>query len=532
MNNAVRLGRGELSGTVRLGIAMDSLHIEQWKADVISSLLSEPAILVPAIFLLGEGAVQLKPRLLAEYEKWSERVAAPFQRVNLASVLDGIPKITFGTAPGRELPEGDRESIRSQNLDVLLWLGARRQLDCRGLARQGVWSFEAGTAATSRCLPPFVAENLDHEPVTQLLLVAHTSSLFEGCILTRQITSTRESWYITLTAAEATKNAATMLLRRLIDLVSVPERRGAREAITLPDVPTFYPSMTSLLRYLGRQVIRSTAARIRAKGRRLQWFVAARKNDQQITSSADCFTSRSFERLAADSEEADPFLVEWNGQEALFVEEVPRTSGRGRISCRPMRDEKFLAPVPVIDAAYHLSYPHVFEVDGQLFMIPESSANRTVELYRCVEFPLHWELQKVLCEGVPLVDTTVLFQGDTWYFFTTALETGELLLFFADSLQGAWHYHPQNPISMDVRCARNAGAFFTMGGKLIRPAQDCSVRYGYAIVLNEVLRISREEYEEVPIKTILPTWRPGLLGTHTLNFSPHMQVIDGLELAP
>ena len=531
MNTVARLGRGELLGKVRVGITVDSLDVEQWKADVIFSLLSEPVIQTSAIFLAGERAAEPKPRLLTLYEQWSARAGAPFRLVDLSAMLDEVPKIPLAGWLRGQLPPQTVAFIASQGLDVMLWLTSRCILDCRGLARRGVWSFALGTPRDARYAPPFIGEVIDREPLSQLLLVEHSSSLFEGRVLTRQVTPTRESWYITLNAVEATRNAGTMVVRRLLDLVSLPQRVELKESVTLPGESTTYPSTASLLRYVGRQAVRSTMARVRLRGRRAKWFVAARTRDRDTTSASDCFTADRFERVSTDIEEADPFVVEWRGKEALFVEEMLEASGRGRISCRLFEHGGFSKAVAVLDLPYHVSYPHMFVASDELFMIPETSAKRAVELYRCVEFPLRWELKKVLCEGVPLVDTTVLFHEGTWYFFTTALETGELLLFWAEALDGPWNYHPQNPIAMDVRRARSAGAFFTAGSKLIRPAQDCSVRYGYAIVLNEVLRLSRETYEEVTIQTILPAWQPGLLGTHTLNHDGHMQVIDGLELA-
>ena len=36
----------------------------------------------------------------------------------------------------------------------------------------------------------------------------------------------------------------------------------------------------------------------------------------------------------------------------------------------------------------------------------------------------------------------------------------------------------------DVRLARGAGSVFEKAGRLIRPSQDCSVSYGFALILN------------------------------------------------
>jgi hypothetical protein len=164
-------------------------------------------------------------------------------------------------------------------------------------------------------------------------------------------------------------------------------------------------------------------------------------------------------------------------------------------------------------------------------MIPESSENADVQLYRASKFPFEWKLESVLIEGAPLVDTTVTHHDGTWYFFTsTAPLPEEAYLFTANRLDGAWQYHPKNPICTDTRRLRGGGAIFQNGGQLIRPAQDCSIRYGYAIAFNEILRLSPTDYEERSVGRWLPSWARGLAGAHTYNSNSKYEVIDWQKL--
>jgi len=103
----------------------------------------------------------------------------------------------------------------------------------------------------------------------------------------------------------------------------------------------------------------------------------------------------------------------------------------------------------------------------------------------------------------------------------------ETYLFSADRLDGEWRYHPANPVSTDVRRARGAGKIFTQEGRLVRPAQDCSVRYGYAIALNQIRLLNESEYEEFPGEWILPSWYPGLRATHTISSGAGIEIRDG-----
>jgi hypothetical protein len=106
----------------------------------------------------------------------------------------------------------------------------------------------------------------------------------------------------------------------------------------------------------------------------------------------------------------------------------------------------------------------------------------------------------------------------------------ELHLFHSDSLEGEWTPHCKNPIVSDVRRSRPAGALFFEGGRLIRPSQDCSVRYGYAMTMNKVEVLSVAEYRETPCERINPDWFPGSICTHTYNRTEEFEVLDGMRL--
>jgi hypothetical protein len=284
---------------------------------------------------------------------------------------------------------------------------------------------------------------------------------------------------------------------------------------------------------LARQAIRTASIRWGARGRTAQWFVAVRNNRELFRTCQNRFVPQSFRDVPSPigSQLADPFVIEENGHNWLFVEEIPAGAAKGRLAVMELdRDGGCGEPVTILERPYHLSYPFVFRDGREFFMIPETSANNDIQLYRATRFPFEWTLEKVLYSNVRAVDTTPLFLDGIWYFFTTSARLGyETFLFWSNSLDGEWHYHPRNPICSDVRRARGAGPLFRFQGSLIRPAQDCSVRYGYAIALNRVLNISPTDYGEELIEVIYPKWRKGLLGTHTLTSSNSFEAMDGLR---
>jgi len=71
------------------------------------------------------------------------------------------------------------------------------------------------------------------------------------------------------------------------------------------------------------------------------------------------------------------------------------------------RDGLWKLPVKVLERDYHLSYPFLFEWNGNLYMIPETKGNKAIELYRCTRFPNKWEIRERPCGRVQAVDSTL-----------------------------------------------------------------------------------------------------------------------------
>ena len=193
---------------------------------------------------------------------------------------------------------------------------------------------------------------------------------------------------------------------------------------------------------------------------------------------------------------------------------------------------------PVLEKEYHLSYPHLYESGGELYMIPESNENRCIDCYRCAAFPGEWEFCRTLVPDVCAVDTDIVESGGLFYLMTNIAEQqGDSLnrrayLYYSDSFPvGTWKRHPANPVVDSAAFSRNAGRIFSRDGKLLRPAQDCARFYGRSMHLMEIEELSPVSYKEAEISDILPPEQynsPGYtaIGTHTYNESEHYIVTD------
>lgn len=273
----------------------------------------------------------------------------------------------------------------------------------------------------------------------------------------------------------------------------------------------------------------------RTLGSSPQWSVGWRAASQNFSLPQGPLSLQDWTFLKDDGNRyyADPFVIEHGGARHLFVEEFPYATRRGVIS-HTLIDASGRAarPATVLETDFHLSYPHIFEDDGEIFMLPECSASGRLTLYRAAEFPDRWEpVADLLTERVH--DAT-LVRRDGRYVIFAATEWGGssswdgLSLFTAEKLLGPWQPHPRNPVLIDVTSARPGGAMFEHGGALIRPAQDCSGGYGSALTFARIDRLDDTGFTQTP----LATWRSGrigdprIIGPHTYNCAAGLELID------
>ncbi|MCJ7434931.1 MAG: hypothetical protein MUO77_15725, partial [Anaerolineales bacterium] len=217
---------------------------------------------------------------------------------------------------------------------------------------------------------------------------------------------------------------------------------------------------------------------------------------------------------------ADPFVWMHKNRHYIFIEEVLYSTHRGRIVCLTLDKEMNIQSNQIVlERPYHISYPFLFEYEGQLYMIPETKENNGIELYCCTKFPDQWEFVKTLIDNIHARDATLLEASGKWWLFTNIQETGSLSwdnvhLYYADHpLSDQWTPHPCNPIIKDIRSARPAGRIFSDNNKLIRPSQDCSVRYGYAISFNQIITLTETDYAETCEQTFKPVRKNSIHAT-------------------
>ncbi len=255
--------------------------------------------------------------------------------------------------------------------------------------------------------------------------------------------------------------------------------------------------------------------------RRSKYFIALKKNEgvEIVLNTLDTFTAFL---PPQNMLYADPMIFKHHGVNYLFFEEFDYK--KGTIAYVTVKHDLQLSePVRVIEMSNHLSFPYVFKEGQEIYMTPETIDLKEVGLYKAMDFPHNWQKKRVLVSGYDFSDP-ILFKYNNYYWLFVTINTSELQIFFANSLEGEFRPHPINLLKVQ---GRNAGGVFYTNNQLIRPVMDCRKTYGYAMILKEIVKLNTLEFEERDIFTINPTWAPDLNGTHTFSLNEDLIVYDG-----
>ncbi|MEY4760508.1 MAG: hypothetical protein RLZZ200_364 [Pseudomonadota bacterium] len=302
----------------------------------------------------------------------------------------------------------------------------------------------------------------------------------------------------------------------------------------LPKDPLGQPGLWDVCRWTAWQVMSRIGRWHRRAGNRPVWHMAIRRSAKVLPESPTEEVLSTFRWMheLGDQPAADPFLFEEGGRTWLFFESIDRHDGHGHIACGWIDETGRLQDVrTVLHSDTHLSYPHLLRQGEDIYLLPESAASGGLDLYRARRFPDEWEKVARLLD-FPCVDSTVFRRDGKWWMFTSPMATpGSVALtwiFKSDRLEGPWEFQPTGLVSCSAATARAAGEVIDLGGRTLRPSQDCARSYGRALVFNEILSLGSGRYEERMLQRIETRHLPGMIGLHTYNRVGDWEVIDGL----
>ena len=228
---------------------------------------------------------------------------------------------------------------------------------------------------------------------------------------------------------------------------------------------------------------------------------------------------------------ADPMLIEYNGEVLMFVEAFDMLRQIGTIAVSVYQNGRFLSPIQIIKSSYHMSYPCVFLYEGVLYMIPETSQNGTIELWKSVGSPFEWKKEKNLCEGVVCVDSTVVKEENTLFVVSYSQQKPWITYLFELDMNKK-ELNQLSQFQSEINNSRPAGYCYTDDqGILHRPVQNCQNCYGESIIVKTVKSIAYmdERKEKEIFASDLDHADLHYSRTHTISQCNGIQVFDVMK---
>lgn len=229
---------------------------------------------------------------------------------------------------------------------------------------------------------------------------------------------------------------------------------------------------------------------------------------------------------------ADPYLLEVTDKQiVVLVEEFCYKIRKGRIAklviSRPdyvLQDMKIILELPT-----HLSFPVIYEKDGQVYVMPENSESGGINIYR---YNTETERLDLVHEvgHLPLTDATIvkLHSGEEFVFSTMLPDPNgnELEIYPFDGESMKMDVKSLAAVSFPSNIARNAGDAFYIGEQMFRPAQDCNKCYGNGLNIQQINRIG-DKFQFTTVAEFHSDNPNYGLGYHTLNMKNGLIVVDG-----
>ena len=444
-----------------------------------------------------------------------------------------ITPITSKAGSVRQYSAEDIQKVKDLDLDVLIQCSSGTlRGELLKSARLGVISFHRAEHRTNRGGPPGFWEVYFKRDDTPFVIQQLTDALDDGNVLIKGRIPTR-TYFLLNQAALFTKS--NFYLKQLLN--DIANARALPPPIdSQPHFNSLFtaPPLLTQLKYVSHVgfTISLNAIGTLLLKRRYRWGVAFANGDWKtlVMSRANKIQNPPNHFLA------DPFVIREGNREFCFVEDYNYKSSRGSIFVYELKGESAERLGEAIAEPFHLSFPYVFRFDSKIYMCPETSENKDIRLYECLNFPLEWKLSKVLMSNVSAVDTMIFERDGLWWLFTNIDPTNtesygaELFIFHSDNpLREEWRSHPKNPIAIDSAKGRNAGILFD-DRWIYRVAQKQGFgSYGKGLSINKITVLDTDEYSETELHSVEPNFFPKLVGCHHLHSNGNISVFDYLR---
>lgn len=428
--------------------------------------------------------------------------------------------------------DDDISKIKKLNLDCIVRCGSGiLKGEILDTTRFGVLSFHHGDNRVNRGGPSGFWEVLNNVPSSGFIIQKLNEELDGGEVLVRGNIMTCDFWLLNnAQLLEKSNEFFKLLLTDLATSKHIPIAEGVR---LHGDRLLKIDSSSVLIRYFLAILIPKVYKIIKNKifsSNITRWSVAYAKHEN---------FSKSLWRYNEIQNPkgrflADPFVFTKNDIDYIFVEDLFFSDNKGRISAIRLGDQGYEFLGVVLEESFHLSFPFIFDHDGDIYMIPETSQSREIRLYKCQKFPMEWSFETTLIEDISAADSMIFEIDGKWFLLTNISTSGEfdhnseLHIFYANNLRSK-NWQPiktGNPVIFDSLRARNAGMFWHNGDMYRVNQVQGKAHYGKSFTVNKVTCLSENEFNEEPVSKIDADFKEDIISTHHFSANTRIAAVD------
>jgi hypothetical protein len=428
----------------------------------------------------------------------------------------------------------DLKKIRKRGLDILIRGGSGiLRGDILRVCPKGIISFHHANNDINRGGPPGFWEVLQKQRSSGFIIQILKDELDGGDIIFKGRIATSFMYSLNLAKIYIKSNifmhkALEQVFDENAELTVFPKKPYAYPLYSTPSISNQIAYVVCTAKHVLSKIVR------RFRSRSYRWGVAYQfcNNWRDVTLWKSKIIKNPPNRFLAD-----PFIVYRKNKHYCFVEDYDYKLQRGCISVFEISDNGYKEIGVALKEDFHLAYPFIFEHDATLYMCPETHENKDIRIYKCVEFPLRWKLEKVLISNVSACDTNIFRKDGKWWMMTNMCSSGlgdhesELHIFSSkDLLSDSWKPHKKNPVIIDSEKARNGGLLYD-NGKVFRVYQKQGWDiYGESFGVAEVTELTDEVYKEEEQFSVEPKFFEGIKGTHTYSYEKGLIAIDFVKI--
>ena len=532
-------------GKLYFGIMTHGMVLSRWQNECIKHLLDSG--IAEATLIINDASVsnsktsvwqKLKAYLNKHFVyKLSSRIifkVPAFENILVNDVLKDVTVINCNTLKKGKFSEyfypEDIEQIKSHNLDFILRFGFNIiKGDILKVPKYGVWSYHHGNELKFRGGPAGFWEIYKKNKINGVVLQQLNDLIDAGVIINRrsfQTVSHSYSEHLNKLMMHST-DMPLQVCKRIIygDKSSFQKEHSSTKAPM-----NRLPNNWQMINFFAILFFNRINFHINRLFKQEHWDIGviAKEENNSIpfnTKGVKWLGLRKGSRYTADS-----FCFEANNTNYVVFEDYDYKTSKGKISL--LRLNENMDPLnikTILEKPYHLAYPFVFQYDNNIYLIPETAVNGTIELRKWNEANQMFDFLQVLID-VAGVDSSIVYHKEQWWIFCGLkddLPNEKLHIFYADKLTGPYKAHSLNPVKTDPAGSRPAGQFVVENGSLFRPAQHSVKWYGEKISWFKINTLTPRSFSEEYVGDLKPesTWDYNK-GLHTFSQTSKFILID------